>query len=171
MLTDFVTAAIAAVAGFFWQSELEWRVHRTVHQPKVIPRFNGHLQHHKHFAGTSHRREEGDDTSVLILSSVWHAIGFDAASLMPFILCGGAFFAFGRDSWAAAIVIAGVFDTVLYHLLIEGIHWLAHAPERRGSLGAVVRWLSLRHARHHDNWRTNFNTVFPFGDWVHGTLS
>jgi hypothetical protein len=132
--------------------------------------FGGHLEHHRHFVGKSPRLQEGDETSVLILSNMLHVVGVTFASLVPFGLCAWAFHSYGHDSWAAAVSIVGVVETALYHLALESVHWAAHVTLSRAPEGRVVQWLSHRHAQHHENWRTNLNTVIPFGDWVHGTL-
>jgi sterol desaturase/sphingolipid hydroxylase (fatty acid hydroxylase superfamily) len=62
--------------------------------------------------------------------------------------------------------------SIAYYGMYEYIHWCMHLPrERRLEMSSLFRRLNGHHILHHRYvLNNNFNVVFPFADWLFGTL-
>jgi len=73
-------------------------------------------------------------------------------------------------SWQGALVFIGV--ATLHHWIWNKVHLEMHKPEKRGfSNWPAYKFLARYHYLHHEYPNKNFNVVFPFADYVLGTVA
>ena len=164
----------------WWFLKFPYRAHHTIHHP----RFSGPM-----YRLEARPKEQRKHDKDLIPMAKWAfaviiPIGW-APSLLTALLL-----AFVWSWWAEAIVIGGIglFIATVYFLTYEAIHMYMHdrlgveeGPDHLGDIARwlrrkwalprrIIDWLDRHHDGHHDNVKKNLNVVFPFADWLFGTL-
>ncbi len=123
--------------------------------------FEAHaIKHHGHYSNifSDEPVPEGEDEEIRLTVSKAPMKSIPAAALIAFF------------SWQGAIIFVGVIT--FHHWAWNKIHLEMHKPERRGfSKWPIYKFLSRYHWLHHRYPNKNFNVVFPFADYILGTVA
>jgi hypothetical protein len=148
---------------------IEHQVHsQLMHRPNFLSRrskkyqhtFEAHaLDHHHHYLKvfTDAPVPPGEDKEIRL------TVSKAPKKALPFALLIAPF------SWEAALIFIGV--VTMHHWVWNKIHLEMHKPEGRGfSNWAVYKLICRYHWLHHKYQSKNFNVVFPYWDFLLGTL-
>lgn len=134
--------------------------------------FRGHQQvHHSIFNGgknyklPNHPPEKQDEHIKTIPMAWWNWMVLLAFASVPVLVISRGFF----SVWWPSAVTSAVF--LGYYCTYEYFHWCMHDP--KGRWFENKKWflnLDRRHNLHHKDFKVNFNVVWPFADWLFGTL-
>ncbi|MDP3645716.1 MAG: hypothetical protein Q8R25_01380 [bacterium] len=180
-MTLFLILFATILIGPFVMSTGEWSIHKYAMHTGwwflTFP-FNAHDQtHHPMFSGKKYLLkdrpgEEIEEASGKIMMAKWAFAVVIPVGTLPFMLVASPFALF-FDWWAPAFVIVsiGAFYATLNYIIYEIIHLRFHNPRGwRIEKWPVIQWLNEQHQGHHNDSETNLNVVFPFADWLFGTL-
>ena len=164
-----------------YTSVFEWILHRYLMHAKpfgISYAFNAHaLIHHRLFGGDityegGDRGNPPEKNIEKVPMAWWNGPVLVATASLPFLLVA----VFTGFWW---MYVTSVVVLVLYYCIYEYLHWCMHLPRPRrfqkvGLLKSVFIRLNGHHLLHH-RYPTmasgcNFNVVFPFADWIFGTL-
>jgi hypothetical protein len=151
-------------------SFVEYTIHRALmHKPNFLSRrtatykrvYEAHsIVHHAYYSNifVDEPVPEGEDKEIrLTVRKAW-------IKALPIALV----LAFA--SIPGAIIFLGV--VTLHHWIWNKIHLEMHKPEQRGfSKWPIYKFLARHHYLHHRHQNRNFNVVFPFADYVCGTVA
>ena len=156
---SLMCAATSVYISFF-----EWSVHKYLMHSLLWPYpFHAHaLVHHGLFRADStyHLQEQERDR---VTFAWWNAPVMIIVHLP--ILTGLSYF-FG---WS--FMAGGLAPMFVYYFLYESLHWCMHVPRNRLiEQTRMFRYLNAHHYLHHRYAYRNLNVVFPFADWILGTL-
>lgn len=164
---------IFAVIGVLYASVAEWLLHRFVmHQPvgKFTYPYDAHTRTHHHMFKadrTYHLVDQNIQNKRTIPMAWWNWIFLVPIAASPFMLLS-LFSGYWSLTMTVVVVVA------LYYAAYEYIHWCMHLPgvERRRLIERswVFFRLNGHHLLHHRYMHKNFNVVFPFADFLLGTL-
>ena len=151
--------------SYILMSFIEHQVHsRLMHKRSIAmfeKTFKGHaINHHKHYSKifTDEPVPKGEDTDIRM--NVWKA----PIKGIPYFLVISIF------SWQCALVFVAV--GTLHSWIWNQIHLEMHKPEGRPfSKWPIYKFLARYHWLHHRYQDKNFNVVFPFADYVLGTVA
>lgn len=123
--------------------------------------FESHaIVHHKHYSKIFHDEPvpPGEDKEIRLTVHKAPIKGLPAALILACF------------SWKAAAAFTAVITA--HHWIWNKIHLEMHKPEQRKfSKWPVYRFLARYHWLHHRYPDKNFNVVFPFADYVLGTVA
>ena len=169
-----ITIVITAIATIHETSLIEWMLHKYVmHRPILGFRypFEAHAQlHHQSFKSdeTYHLINEKVQDKWTIPMAWWNGPVLIFIASRPSLLVWIVLPNWEIRLWMYATNVVFI---ALYYGAYEYIHWCMHLPkERLMEKWSVFIWLDQHHRLHHERMGRNFNVVYPFADWVMGTL-
>lgn len=171
---------VAVILGPFVLSINEWTFHRYILHKRwwflEYPFRAHHVIHHGHFSGERYLLQDRPAAEVhhdraLITMAIWSFLLVIPALSLPFLVVSVPVMFFWTVPHGIAILCVGVFYATLGYVIYEFMHWCMHNPiGRKLERWRLFRWLDAHHTVHHDEPMTNLNVVFPFADWLFGTL-
>jgi multisubunit Na+/H+ antiporter MnhG subunit len=166
--------------GILWCSLFEWTLHRFVmHRPvhflgvNITYPFEKHaLTHHRTFTGEAHYHIQNEQSKEVIRMAWWAGPALVFLTEAPFLLIGVFFYLFSSILHASWLIpLLGILTSSLYFFSYEYFHWLMHDPKNRlFERTRVFRFINGHHVLHHKFDGNNLNVVFPFANWLFGTL-
>lgn len=146
----------------------EWLLHKFVmHRPFLgfkYP-FKAHqLIHHETFGWKADYHLQNEIDRKTIPMAWWNGpVLICIATLIPLLISY-------LLNWWAVCIIFGIVVT-FYFIAYEYFHWCMHEPRNRWF--EQTRWYKFidnHHRIHHLKMNSNLNVVFPFADWLVGSL-
>lgn len=126
-----------------------------------------HVTHHGLYKAdeTYHLGNRDSGVAKTIRMAWWNGPVLTTFASLPSIP-----FSLWFNTWSITATCA--ITIFLYYCTYEYIHWCMHLPKaRRVEKGYVFQRLNGHHLLHHRyKGSHNFNVVFPFADWLFGTL-
>jgi hypothetical protein len=174
-LVNILSVVVVVIASIMYASLFEWTLHKYVmHNIPFGFRYAyraHHEIHHRIFgAGRTyelhnHRPEKVDEDRKTIPMAWWNWIVLLIIATLPVaVVCLAVFMI-----WWPIVVTSIVF--FLYYCTYEYFHWCMHDPKGRWFENrSWFIFINNHHRQHHKNPRTNLNVVWPFADWLIGTL-
>ncbi len=174
MFPILLTVAITAFVIVHYASIVEKWLHKNVmHKPILgfkYP-FKAHaLVHHQAFKAdkTYHLVDETVQDKWTIPMAWWNGPVLVLIGSIPTLLIW-----LFLPTWELRFWMYGTTVAVIgaYYGTYEYIHWCMHLPRKRNieRSGLFFR-LNGHHLLHHRYMNKNFNVVYPFADWISGTL-
>jgi hypothetical protein len=179
-MSILLVSLITVFLGILWCSLFEWVLHRYImHRPVhfmginlTYPFARHALTHHKAFDGEKRYHAQDGQNKSLIRMAWWAGPVLVLSMEIPFVSFGVLFFLFSSMSFAIWLlpIIGGICAT-LYFVAYEYFHWLMHDPKNRIlERSRIFHFINGHHVLHHKFDDNNLNVVFPFADWLLGTL-
>ena len=172
----FLFALVTFVTIPFYGSIIEWVLHKyMMHRPWFGFRypFERHaLTHHRIFKADHTYALVHEEDKRTIPMAWWNGPTLVVLGTIPFAAIGALIVHF-YSRWSAMLgMTVGAFvGLAIYYAIYEIIHWRMHLPDhRRIEEWWFFRRLNAHHLLHHAHMSKNFNVVFPFADWLFGTL-
>jgi len=166
--------ALVVAGSVMYASNFEWLLHKFVmHRPifGFTYAYKGHWEtHHQIFdAGktyelSNHPHDHQEKDKKTIPMAWWNWIVLLILALIPVVGICTIF-----QVWWPIPITGFVF--IVYYCFYEYFHWCMHDP--KGRWFENMKWfknLNKRHHIHHARPNLNFNVVWPFADWMFGTL-
>ena len=176
LMTLMIIATVSTATIIFpYDSIGEWWLHgNMMHKPLWGFRypFERHaLTHHRLFRSdpTYHLQEDVDKRKIRM--AWWNGAVIILIGTLPFAGISTAFVLYGL--WQVGAVIYGttLLCSAAYYGMYEYMHWCFHLPkERRLERWWLFQRMNGHHILHHRFHNMNLNVVFPFADWLFGTL-
>jgi hypothetical protein len=182
VITAIIAGGITALICPFGYSIFEWVLHRDVmHRPIKIfgwtfqYAFHAHaVVHHGLFKSgkTFHHDPSIPENIKTIPMAWWNGIFLVLLGLQPVNI--GAYYL--AEHWITGLTITVVtfLGGMSYYGVYEYTHWCMHLPKPVQRSFLERSWIFYRlkghHLLHHRHMNSNFNVVFPFADWLFGTL-
>jgi hypothetical protein len=155
---------VSVVTTFVYASLFEWAVHRYLyHAPHRLQIMSKpHLEHHLElYPPTSYYEWKKRYRDYRAVQPYWLETAYVIVHV-PILWWLGTL--------SLAACLGAAFALIAYAAMTHYVHPFIHL--RTGHKYEKSRWfkyLLKRHIWHHRDMETNFNTVFPFGDWLFGT--
>ncbi len=166
---------VVAVLCLHYASVVEWVLHlRVMHMPvgKLTYPYKAHaLTHHRIFRADNsyHLKDPKDKEKVRM--AWWNGPVLVVIAAIPWDIVAAVLWMFGwqLECWIVCIVPHMVL--ACYYGTYEYLHWCMHwSKKRRLEFSKFFRFLNGHHVLHHRCWNKNLNVVYPFADWLFGTL-
>ena len=171
------TVLLTVIAGPFLLSLFEWTFHRYVMHRDLswfgYPYERHAMIHHHIFRSDDsyHLQKESDKWTIPM--AWWNIFPLFVIVMSPVALTALLMWILGvEESVCWTLLATSSLVSIAYYGMYEYVHWCMHLPrERRIEMSALFRRLNGHHILHHRYMvKHNFNVVFPFADWLFGTL-
>ncbi|MEY2664284.1 MAG: hypothetical protein RIT04_92 [Candidatus Parcubacteria bacterium] len=183
VITAIIAGGITALICPFGYSICELALHKFImHRPLKIfgwefryPFEKHAVVHHGLFKSdkTFHHDPSIPENIKTIPMAWWNGIVLVSLITQPVNLL--AYYFAGHWVTGLAITVVTFVAGMCYYGVYEYIHWCMHLPKPAQRRLLEQSWVFYRlkghHLLHHRHMNTNFNVVFPFADWLFGTLT
>jgi len=177
MIAVLITIFLTFVVSLLLLSIFEWSFHRYI-MHRDLSWFgypyerHARIHHHIFRADDSyHLQKESDKWTIPM--AWWNIFPLFVIVMTPVAFVAFLLWLLGVPQNVYLTLLAtSALATSAYYGMYEYIHWCMHLPrERRLEMSSLFRRLNGHHILHHRYMvKHNFNVVFPFADWLFGTL-
>lgn len=161
--------------GLLYASVAEWTLHKRLMHSWVrwfaYPYRTHTLVHHKLYRADASYHLHGPLEDTKIPMAWWNGAALVFFGMIPLEVIAALLWHFAGRAEAITVIATGLFVSAAYYVAYERLHWCMHVPKDRWIESTrAFRALNAHHLLHHQYQWKNFNVVFPFADWLFGTL-
>jgi hypothetical protein len=164
--TDWLVVPIVCLLANFF----EWRVHKHVLHRRRWPLQYIYDQH-----TPMHHMIYVEDDMALRSVAEFRLVLIPAAGVLGIVVAAAPFALAVGHFWSAAAGWLFLVTASSYMVAYEVLHLCYHAPHHTLiGRSRIIRFLAKWHSKHHDPrfmQRWNFNVIFPFFDFLMGTMA